>query len=243
MRNDFDLRIRNSEINRIPVVIFAYKRKKHLENLISSLLRNEESSECHLIVYIDGPKDPSELPLVNEVRTYAKNIHGFKKVKIIEQQQNMGLARSIIDGVSEVFQDFESAIFLEDDLRVSRNFLKFIFNSLRHYQNYSNVVAVSGYSYPLIPRINKPYFLLGAETWSFATWKEKWQRVDFDIDNHVEHLKSKAFKDKLDRYGFNFSEMLLLQQKNKIDSWGVRWWSSAVFSESYTLYPLSLIHI
>jgi cell division protein FtsX len=42
---------------------------------------------------------------VNEVRNYIKNIKGFKKVTIFQRQKNLGLANSIIEGVTDIVND------------------------------------------------------------------------------------------------------------------------------------------
>jgi hypothetical protein len=221
----------------IPIVIFAYKRLDSLQNLITNLKENPESMESVLIIFIDGPKSDYEKSFVDDVHNFSKTIHGFKKVICIGRNINAGLSESVIQGVTLVLNYFECAIFLEDDLRVSWNFIAFMKKSLVEYQENKKVIAVSGYSYPLIPRVRKPYFLSGGETWSFGTWRDKWKDVEFDVEVHLKNLDNHAFKRRLDKYGFNFGAMLKLQQEKKIDSWGVRWWASAVLHDMYTLYP------
>ena len=60
------------------------------------------------------------------VRDYLKNISGFKKITVTESPVSKGLAKSIIEGVSQVMREYGKVIVLEDHLITSRNFLCFI---------------------------------------------------------------------------------------------------------------------
>ena len=59
---------------------------------------------------------------------------------------NKGLAKSIIDGVSNMLNRYSRVIVLEDDLRTTPNFLDFMNQSLDFYENNRAIQSVSGYS-------------------------------------------------------------------------------------------------
>ena len=73
-----------------PIVIFCYKRKRHLEKLISSLLLNQEAAESDLIIFSDGARDERDVNQVDEVRQYILGIKGFKSVRINYRDSNYG---------------------------------------------------------------------------------------------------------------------------------------------------------
>ena len=118
-----------------PILLFVYNRLEHTKQLISSLLDNSLAKESELFIYADGARNTEDEKGVKEVRSYIQTIRGFKKVTIIEQNENKGLARSIIDGVTEQVNHFGKVIVLEDDLVVAPYFLTFMNQALELYQD------------------------------------------------------------------------------------------------------------
>ena len=223
--------------NQVPVVIFVYKRLTTLKKVIESLLENKEASTTDLIFISDGPKNSIETPLVDEVRSYILDLKGFQSVKLESNEINFGLANSYLIGVTKVFLDYEKAIFLEDDNYVSKHFLFYMKSALLKYENVSNVGCISGFSYPTPLLKRKPYFLRGAETWSFATWRRVWNSFEMDpvkLKSQIERTNKKRV---LNMYGFDFYKMLEMQIAGEIDSWGVRWWANAVCQDLLCLHP------
>ena len=102
-----------------PIVLFVYKRLRHTRETIEALRRNELSDQSLLFVFSDGPKTPGDRDAVNEVRSYLQSIDGFKQVTILHRAHNLGLAASVIKGVTEVLDQFEKVIVLEDDMIAS----------------------------------------------------------------------------------------------------------------------------
>lgn len=223
--------------NQVPVVIFVYKRLDTLKSVIESLLKNQEAPTTDLIFISDGPKNSDESILIDEVRRYILDLKGFQSVKLELNEINLGLANSFIKGISEVFLNYEKAIFLEDDNYVSKNFLFYMSSALLKYENVNNVGCISGFSYPTPFLKRKPYFLKGAETWSFATWRRVWNSFETDSVKLKSIIDKSNKKRVLNMYGFNFYKMLDMQIAKKIDSWGVRWWSNAVCQDLLCLYP------
>jgi len=220
-----------------PVVVFVYKRLTETMRTIESLIQNPESSSTDLIVFIDGAKDDFEQLEVNRVAQYVSNLTSFKSLEIIQRQSNFGLANSFINGISEVLSKFDAAIFLEDDNLLSRDFLKYMNLTLSKYLKDSKVLAVTGYSFPLIPRKTKPYFIHGAGTWSMGTWARSWKLFESDAVSALQKVDDCGLSSKMNLYGIDFYSMLEKQAKGEIDSWGVRWWATAVIHQMVTLYP------
>lgn len=222
-----------------PIVLFTYKRLPVTQQVVNALLENPESKLSNCIIFSDGPKNVSDVDKVLEVRNYLYTLHGFKTIEIICRDRNLGLASSFINGITEVLNRFESAIFIEDDNLVSPGFLAFMNKALNVYRDNERVSCISGYTYPIWPRQSRPYFIRGAETWSMATWRHSWQHFCRDGKILIEELKKKNLVNKFSRDGFGFYPMLHSQVCGEIDSWGVRWWASAFVNDTYCLYPHS----
>ena len=170
----------------VPVIIFCYRRK--IDKLINSLLKNKEAKETELFIFSDGFKSEIDKKDVINIRESLKKISGFKLVHIVESDKNKGLANSIIEGTTKVINKFAKTIVLEDDLIVSSHFLDYMNRSLSLYQNKKNIWSVSGYS-PVIPQLNnykkEVYLSLRSSSWGWATWADRWNKVDWSIKQHT----------------------------------------------------------
>jgi len=221
-----------------PIALFCYKRLDHLKQVILSLLENEEAPCTQVIIFSDGPKGPSDYQDVLNVRKYLSTITGFKSVSIIEQQKNLGLANSIIMGVSKVLEQFENVIVLEDDIVVSKYFLKYMNQMLSMYKDDTNVASIHAYVYPIKNLPNDCFFLKGADCWGWGTWRRAWKF--FESDGKI-LLNSILEKKRVSEFNFKdsypFLDMLNDQINGRNNSWAIRWNASAFVNDMLTLYP------
>lgn len=220
-----------------PVVLFVYKRLTETKRTIESLIQNPEASSTDLIVFVDGAKNDFEQLEVDNVAQYVSNLTSFKSLEVIQRESNFGLANSFVNGISEVLSKFNAAIFLEDDNLLSKDFLRYMNLTLNEYLTDTKVLAVTGYSFPLIPKETKPYFIHGAGTWSMGTWARSWELFESDAVSALQKVEECGLSSKMNMYGIDFYSMLKKQARGEIDSWGVRWWATAVIHNMATLYP------
>ena len=91
-----------------PVALFVYNRLSLTRQAIDALRRNAPAAATDLIVFSDGPKDQASAPAVHEVRQFIGSIAGFRSVRNPRRtlRPNLGLANSIISGVTEVCGEF-----------------------------------------------------------------------------------------------------------------------------------------
>src|SRR5580658_449508 len=98
-----------------PIALFVYNRPEHTRRTVTALQKCAQAAESDLFVFCDGPKKPEADTAVRRVREYVGSISGFATVTIIEQAANLGLARSVIDGVTKLSGERGRVIVLEDD--------------------------------------------------------------------------------------------------------------------------------
>lgn len=222
-----------------PIVLFVYNRLWHTQQTIEALQKNELASDSELFIYSDAPKAGSEQSKVQEVRNYIHSIDGFKKVTIIEREKNWGLADSIIDGVTEVVNQYGKIIVLEDDIVTSRYFLAFMNDSLEFYLDKENIMSVSGYTYNYDSRLNKEdvFLFYGASSWGWATWVDRWSKIDFEVKDFNLLLRNKSLQKKFNRGGDFLFDMLKAQMRGEIDSWAVRFSYGHSKNNSFCLFP------
>jgi hypothetical protein len=220
-----------------PIVLFVYNRLWHTANTLQSLKKNKLAEYSDLIIYSDGPKNDTYLHDITEVRKFLKNVDGFKTIKIVEREKNLGLANSIISGVTEIIQKRGKVIVIEDDLVTSEYFLEYMNDALNIYQDNDRIISVHGYVYP-IDDLPDYFFLRGADCWGWATWKRGWDLFETDGKKLLSELKTRNL---IKRFDFNnsypYTKMLIDQVNGKNSSWAIRWYASAFLANKLTLYP------
>ena len=224
-----------------PILLFTYKRLEVLKQTIAALEKNPLAKSSDLYIFSDGPKEEFDRQQVANVRTFLKTIKGFKKVAIKESSVNKGLANSIISGVTEVMKFSDSVIVLEDDLLTTPNFLSFMNTSLMNYKNTQKVFSISGYSFDLglkSPPLDETYFLYRGWSWGWATWRDRWSAVDWEIKDYESFKNDKKRKTEFAQGGSDVNKMLQSQMEGSLDSWAIRWFYHQFKVDGLTLYPV-----
>ncbi len=229
----------NSDLNSIaPVVLFVYNRPWHTAQTLASLKLNNLAKESHLIIYSDAPKNSSHKSSVHEVRDYVKTIDGFKDIFIIERESNMGLAKSIVSGVSEVMDKYGKAIVLEDDMVTSPSFLTYMNQALMFYRDIKEVWHISGWNYPIESSGMKDTFLWRAmNCWGWATWQDRWRYFEKDTKQLISDFTKKdinAFD--IDGHA-NFWKQVLDNQTGNINTWAIYWYATIFKYNKLCLNP------
>lgn len=214
-----------------PIIVFCYNRPWHVEQTLEALSRNELADQSVLYIYCDGPKPDASDEMrqrIVEVRQVVRKRQWCKEVHIVETEKNKGLANSIIDGVTEVVNRYGKVFVLEDDLVSSPYMLKFVNQALDYYQDYAGVFSFSVNRPPLgkmhIPE-DYPYDVfasLRSFSTGWGTWKDRWEKVDWSMDDFDRCKQNPDMLRALCRLGDDFPPMMQMQEDGKIDSWAVR---------------------
>lgn len=221
-----------------PVVLFTYNRLSHTQKTIQSLQKNKWAEQTELYIYSDGAKSDKAISSVEEVRAYLKTVQGFKNVRLIEREKNLGLAENIIQGVTDIINKHGKVIVLEDDMLTSPLFLEYMNHSLDLYENDNQVISVHGYTYPVSGSLPHTFFIKGADCWGWATWQRGWNFFERDGRKLQALLKEKNLENRLNYFGaYPFTQMLQDQIDGKNNSWAIRWAASALVNDKLTLYP------
>src|SRR5882672_4667784 len=225
-------------MNMAPIILFVYNRREHVSQTIQALQRNDLARDSDLFIFSDAPKNEDAVPMVEEVRTYIRDIGGFKSIQIVERGKNYGLAKNIIDGVTTIVDQYGRVIVLEDDIVISPYFLRYMNDALRVYESEERVISIHGYTYPVKGSLPETFFLRGADCWGWATWKRGWDIFEPDGEKLMHDLERKKLKRRFDLNGaYSFTRMLDEQIHGKNDSWAILWYASALARGKFTLYP------
>lgn len=208
-----------------PICLFVYSRLDETKLTVESLQKNILANESELFIFSDGAKNNDVVEKVRAVREYIHKIEGFSKVTIIESEVNKGLSRSIIAGVTKIINEYGRTIVLEDDLLLSTNFLCYMNQSLRFYEDNKKILSISGYSFNLIypPNYHQDVaFSLRASSWGWGTWKDRWEKIDWQVSSYKKFQHNIFKMSMFSRGGSDMVHMLNKQMSGKIDSWAIR---------------------
>lgn len=227
-----------------PLVIFVYNRLFQTQKMLEAIDGNILSGETDAFIFSDGAKNEKDQERVDAVREYIHRFmenSNFKSVTITEAPQNKGLANSIIDGVSEIIEKYGRVIVLEDDLVTAENFLQFMNDCLSFYERNDKVWSIGGTSYVLPSLKDYPYDVFACyrgESCGWATWLDRWEKVDWDISDYQAFLKDRKRKKQFRRGGQDMVEALQMQMEGKTDSWAIRWCYQESKEDMYTIMPV-----
>lgn len=224
-----------------PIILFVYKRLDCTQKCIEALKKNELCEASDLYIFSDAAANAQDIVKVDAVRSYIMNISGFKNITTIIAEENKGLANSIISGVSQIIEKHGKAIVLEDDLVVSKNFLIFMNKALSYYENEEQIASISGFTLP----INLPsdysydvYFTKRSFSWGWATWHNRWEKVDWDVSDYNSFSTDKQKQKNFNQMGSDLSPMLKKQMQNQINSWAIRWCYHQYKNQMLNIFPV-----
>ncbi len=232
--------IKSDESILAPIALFVYNRTEETRRTLESLMINELAKDSEIHIYSDGPKNISDNQKVESVRKLLKSIkYTFQSVYITERKENFGLAKSIITGATEIIQHYGKIICLEDDLVSSSNFLAFSNQALNYYNPNKKVFSISGYSFPLKfenNQVSDVYFTRRASSLGWATWKDRWENIDWEIIDYPDFVRNKKSQRDFNKGGQDLTRMLKKQMKGEINSWAIRWCYNQFKSKQISVY-------
>ena len=223
-----------------PIALFAYKRPEHTLKTLTTLSECTLAQESILYIFCDGPKREEDRENVVKVREIAASRKWCGEVRIVPRANNMGLANSIIDGVSRLCTEFGRVIVLEDDLLVAKGFLDYMNRALDLYSDYLQVMQISGHLFPFGPVCEDydAFFLPLSTTLGWATWRRAWEHFDVKATGYEKLRTNKCLRREFDLdNSYPYSRMMFDQMSGAIDSWGIRWWWTFFKENGLCLYP------
>lgn len=164
-------------MNFTPVLIITLNRREHLQRCIESLKKNKYAEDTELYIGLDYPPNEKYMDGYKDVVSYLeKGIHGFKNVVILKQKENKGPFSNFVDLQNLAYEKYDRFIYTEDDNEFSSNYLEYMNKALDRYELEENILAVSGYSYPInTEKFSGNVFLCDSyfSALGYGMWKNK----------------------------------------------------------------------
>lgn len=229
-------------MEKAPIILFAYIRLDTLQKTVLALQNNYLATQSDLFVFVDGPKNEEQKQKQKPLIEFLQSVDGFKSVHIEYSEVNKGLDPSIIAGVSSVIDKYGRAIVLEDDIVTTANFLDYMNQALNTYESDEKVMSISGFGLDVYKpkEYESDVYLFGRSTsWGWATWKDRWNSIDWEIKDWAEFKSDKhAIREFKKRGGSDMFSML----KTCMDGggmWDIRFCYNMFKQNRFSIIPFS----
>lgn len=202
----------------IPIVLFTYARPDHLRRTLSCLRDNRVPL---IYAFSDGPRIPEKAGIVEQVRTILRGVDWCDLV-LYEREENLGLGRSILTGVTEVLAEHESCLVFEDDLICVPGTYDYLCAALHNYCEDPRVMSVTGWNHPRVTPAhvgNQPYFDGRAECWVWGTWARAWAGMN---DRAAKEMMLTAEGRGIDRNTYGADLPVMAETELNRNIWAVR---------------------
>lgn len=168
-----------------PVLIPTLNRYEHLKKCLESLSRCTWADQTEVYVALDYP--PSEKYeegwKMNKEFLEKCGDMGFKKLHLIEREENYGIWKSGNKGnldclCKEIWNYYDRYIITEDDNVFSPNFLEYMDKGLEKFENDDNVISLCAFRwfFPLKKEGNTFFRSnVSCTPWGMGLWRRKQQ--------------------------------------------------------------------
>ncbi|MFS8047090.1 hemolysin activation protein [Rhizobium sp. BR 314] len=225
--------------NKTPVAFFAYNRPQHTERALLALSKSRRLEDCDFYFFSDAAKSEAARAKVAETREVLRYWAQVLNATVLEREANIGLARSISSGVSDLCLRYGRAVVIEDDLIVSPDFLHFMIESLDRYEDEPSVVQVGGFTInPPEDPVGDAFLLPVTTTWGWATWQRAWEGFSLDLPD-LDAARGDGEWMRLFNFDGSSAYTVMLEDRiaGRNDSWGILWWFAVSRKRGLVVYP------
>jgi GT2 family glycosyltransferase len=221
-----------------PIVLFVYNRPLHARRTLASLLRMPLAAQSPFYVFCDGARGAQDADAVQAARAVVREL-APAQARVVERERNLGLAASVIAGVSEVVDRHGEVIMFEDDLEFSPATLDYLNAALERFRGEERAMHVSSFMYPVRAKLPESFFYREATcSGGWATWARAWRHFEPDGRKIRDAVLARGARREFDVEGTaEFSVMLDRQIAGTVDSWAIRWYGSLWLRGGLALHP------
>ena len=219
--------------NNLPILIIGYMR---FESILTILEECHRSGIWKVYLALDGAKSPEQFSYQEFwLSKMLDFIEAHKmSIKVRRRKSNAGLAVAVIEGISWFFEQEEFGVILEDDLKISPDFLAFVSAAQVKFESESKVALISGNNYELVREHGSVSASNYPLIWGWATWRPYWESFVTSIyNNFVPHFNHHY---SLSVNGFWFSSALQ-SRYCFVDSWAMLFTEHFLKSDYLCIIP------
>lgn len=192
-------------MNVAPVVLWVYARPYTAMNTLLALSENFLAKKTDLYIisnmYASDASDEEKERVIqtrNCVSFLEKELNNrFHSITVIYRDVPFSVSENMVKTIEYIFEKFDYAIFLEEDILVSTNFLNFMNSALDYYKADHDVFAVCGNNMISVQeKYETDVFSCDMfKSHGYALWKEKYDtfKCEFDISTTIDQVQPSEF--------------------------------------------------
>ena len=210
-------------ITEVGVLLLGFNRPELLKKRINEIY---ESKVENLYISIDGGSE-SHTKEMDLIKQYAQN--KFSKLQYFNlnhHKNNLGLDKHITGEISKVFDKFQYIVVIEDDVKISTNFINNMIDGLNIHKRDSSTGIVSGFS-PLHFKYLKNKWRVSSYPyiWGWACSRAVWKNYKYnlsEINLEQKLLNSKSWNNLKPSQKAKWLGLFKKAQTNPLDTWDSR---------------------
>ena len=236
----------------IGLAFFVYTRPKHTAKVVETIKKNKFKN---IYVFQDGLKKESQRENWEEVSRIIETLRedSSVNVEVHKSDKNKGLARSIIFGVSYVFERHEAVIALEDDVVLSKDYCDYANRCFDLYKDDQRVMSICGSGISDAVVADKEYmdgypydvyFSPRMSSVAFGTWRDRWAKFQYGKEYAKKILTDFRLCNKITRNaGKDLLFMLdcVVSNPDNIDTWATFWCVMQAVADGVTVVPVKAL--
>jgi hypothetical protein len=169
-----------------PLVYFFYNR---YDTAVAQMEAIKSLRFSRVYIFLDGPKNDNDKIVQKKIRDLIYQNICTDELLFFQSDINLGCKRSVSRGITQVFDQEDQAIFLEDDCIPTLGTFTYFETALKMYSQHKHIKMVSGSNLLAHTQNNADISL--SETincWGWAGWKHKTTAIcNFDI--YIDDIK------------------------------------------------------
>ena len=212
---------------RAPVVMISYNRPDLVRMTMRNVAQAETVENRAITMYIDGPRNESDRIKQDEIE---RIVSGYQKelsqLRIVRREKNLGCRKNIVSAITEALDYYGRAIIVEDDILISRSFLRYMDAALEFYKNDKHIWCINAYQNPYF-KVPKNYaydiYLNPVNMcWGWGTWRDRWEEVDFDMKDWTKDRQDEDLIMRLNKAGRYIIPLLEAQYAGRLKTWDIQ---------------------
>lgn len=166
-----------------PILIPTLCRSEHFIRCVESLKRNTWAKYTDVFVALDYPLKDNHWIGYNEICEYLNtgDFTSFASFNVIKRTENYGPGRNMRELREKILEKYDRFIRTDDDAEFATNFLEYMNKALEVFENEEDIVAVTGYSYPIDWDVDENSNVMLenfiAPMWGTGFWKSKYLEI------------------------------------------------------------------
>ena len=206
-----------------PILLIGFNRPDFIANQIAAI---RPFRPHRLYIAVDGPRADivGESECCRHVRECVKLVDWPSEVNTLFREKNLGCKYGVSGAISWFFENEEYGIILEDDIRVSGDFLRFASEMLERYKLDARIGAINGFNFFNLQSDKSVsyHFSSHMDVWGWASWRRVWNLYDVEVAGREEEYLEAIDRSAATPYMRNIYRKFLTAVKGGLSTWDVQ---------------------